>query len=155
MAILLEPLDRPELVSGKSLDKKYRAFRRLIDALRRRELPAVITDELNRDLALLNGTDSGNKEFSKKLGEIQRRLLRNLEKVLKMVPKNHYRNLWMSTGMAAFGLPLGAAIGASLDNMAYLAIGLPMGLAIGIAVGTAMDEKARKAGFQLDVDLHC
>lgn len=154
MANLLEPIDRPELAQNKQLHKKYQSFRRLIDALKQRELPAAITDELNRDLALLNGMDNGNKEFPKKPGEIQRRLLRRLERELKLVPKNHYRNLWMSTGMAAFGLPLGAALGVSLGNMAYLAIGLPIGMAIGIAVGTAMDDKARNSGKQLDVDLH-
>jgi hypothetical protein len=150
---LPEPIERPELASGKSLDKKYRSFRRLIDALRQRELPAGIVEEFDRDLALLNGLDSGNKEFPKKLAGIQRRLLRRLERELKLVPKNYYRNLWMGTGMAAFGLPIGVVFGTTLDNMAFLSIGLPIGMAIGIAVGTAMDEKARNSGNQFDVDL--
>lgn len=148
-----EPIDRPELAVNKSLDKKYQVFRRLIDALRRRELPSGILEELNRDISLLNGLDSSSKEFPKKLAGIQRSLLRRLERELKLVPKNYYRNLWMGAGMAAFGLPLGAAFGAALGNMAFLAIGLPIGMSIGIAVGTAMDEKARSSGNQLDLDI--
>jgi hypothetical protein len=153
MANLLELIDRPELAANKSLDKKYQVFRKLIDALCQRELPAGMVAELNGVISLLNGLDSGNVEFPKKLAGIQRRMLRRLERELKLVPKNYNRNLWMGAGMAAFGLPIGVVFGITLDNMAFLSIGLPIGMAVGIAVGTAMDEKARNSGHQLDVDL--
>ncbi|MBT8222071.1 MAG: hypothetical protein KJN96_02760 [Eudoraea sp.] len=59
----------------------------------------------------------------------------------------------MALGMAVFGVPMGVAFGAALDNMAFLGIGIPIGMAIGIAIGTAMDEQAKKEGRQLDIDL--
>ena len=55
--------------------------------------------------------------------------------------------------MAAFGLPIGAGFGASLQNMAFLGIGLPIGMAIGMAIGTGMDKKAFEEGRQLDLEI--
>lgn len=76
-----------------------------------------------------------------------------LEKEHKIVPKNYYQSLWMLLGMAAFGLPIGAAFGASIGNMAFLSIGLPIGMVIGLAMGAGMDKKALKEGRQLDVEV--
>ncbi len=59
----------------------------------------------------------------------------------------------MVTGMSAFGLPIGAAIGISMGNIGLLGIGLPIGMGIGIAVGTALDKKAKEGGKQLEVEL--
>lgn len=59
----------------------------------------------------------------------------------------------MIVGMSAFGLPLGAALGLMVDNMALLALGLPIGLAIGVALGTSLDMKAKKEGRQLDFNV--
>jgi hypothetical protein len=59
----------------------------------------------------------------------------------------------MILGIAVFGIPIGVIFGASLDNMAYLAIGLPIGLVIGIGVGAVMDQKALKEGRQLDIEI--
>lgn len=81
------------------------------------------------------------------------RMVNTLEKEVKLVPKNHYRNRWLALGMAAFGLPMGVVFGISLGNMAFLAIGLPIGMAIGIAVGTGLDKKASEEGRQLDVEI--
>ncbi len=76
-----------------------------------------------------------------------------MEKELKIVPRNYYRTTWMVIGMAAFGIPMGAAFGASLGNMAFIGIGLPIGMAIGISVGMGMDKKALKEGRQLDLEI--
>jgi hypothetical protein len=70
------------------------------------------------------------------------------------VPKNHYRNVWLALGIAAFGVPLGVVFGASLGNMGYLAIGIPFGLSIGLAIGTGLDKKAADEGRQLDVEIN-
>lgn len=80
------------------------------------------------------------------------KILKLLEKELKLVPKSHYRNQWMVLGMSAFGLPIGVAFGISIGNLGLLGLGLPIGMAIGIAVGTGMDEKARKEGRQLSCE---
>ena len=55
--------------------------------------------------------------------------------------------------MSAFGIPLGVAFGASLDNMAFLGIGIPIGMAIGMAVGAGMDKKAFEEGRQLNLEI--
>jgi len=65
----------------------------------------------------------------------------------------HWNDTWLAVGMAAFGIPLGVAFGASLGNMAFLAIGIPVGMAIGIAVGTGMDKKAFEEGRQIDLEI--
>ena len=72
---------------------------------------------------------------------------------MKIVPINHYRNLWMVIGMSAFGLPLGVAYGTSIGNIGMMAIGLPIGMVIGIAIGTNMDKKALADGRQLSIEI--
>ncbi len=81
------------------------------------------------------------------------RILKLIEKEQKLVPKNTYRNRWMAIGMSVFGVPIGVAFGASLGNMAFLAIGIPIGMAIGIGLGTGMDKKALEEGRQLDIEI--
>ena len=76
-----------------------------------------------------------------------------IEKELKLVTKNHYRNTWLALGMAAFGIPLGVAFGTSLGNIAFIGIGLPNGLAVGIAVGTGMDKKVFEEGKLMDLEI--
>lgn len=85
------------------------------------------------------------------LSRLTTSLLGHLEKRHKLVVPGHYRNQWMALGMAVFGIPLGAALGLSLDNMAFLGIGLPIGLSIGLGVGSSMDQKAQQEGRQLPV----
>ncbi|MFW5708571.1 MAG: hypothetical protein ACOC12_11640, partial [Bacteroidota bacterium] len=76
-----------------------------------------------------------------------------LEKELKLVPANYYRNTWLAIGMAAFGLPIGAAFGILTGNIALIGIGLPIGLAVGMALGSEMDKKAAEEGRQLDLSV--
>ena len=38
--------------------------------------------------------------------------------------------MWMSVGMAAFGISFGVAFGVSLENMAYIGIWIPSGMAM-------------------------
>ena len=81
------------------------------------------------------------------------KIIKLLEKELKIVPKNYYRNLWFIVGMSVFGLPLGVAFGISIGNLGLLGIGLPIGMVIGIAVGSGMDKKAHKEGRQLNIEI--
>jgi hypothetical protein len=55
--------------------------------------------------------------------------------------------------MSAFGLPLGAAIGLSVENIGLLGIGLPIGMGIGFVFGSSLDQKALKEGRQLDFEV--
>ncbi len=137
------------------LAKKQLAFERLTGALARKELPVTIVSAINKEIELINdfyGSDSG---LINKLAGAQKRILKMVEKQLKIVPKNHYLNLWMVLGMSAFGVPLGVVWGTTSMNMANLGIGLPIGMAIGIALGGFLDSKAKREGRQLDLELKC
>ncbi len=128
-------------------------FEKLLIELRKKELPDGLVVSINKDIEELNSISSSGDELRKIVKKKQTRIIKLLEKVLKLVPKNYYRNLWLAVGMAAFGIPIGVALGTSLGNMAFLGIGVPFGLAIGIAVGTGMDKKAFKERRQIDLEI--
>jgi hypothetical protein len=148
---LVKPSKRKELETQGKLKKRYHGFEQLINELGERELSESIIGILNNEIEALNSIPNSDKQFTRVLRKKKSLILKTLEKELKLVPKHHYRTLWMAIGMSVFGIPMGAAFGAALDNMGFLGIGLPIGMAIGIGVGTAMDEKARKEGRQLNV----
>ena len=83
---------------------------------------------------------------------LRRALLKHLQKEYGLVLPQHYQNEWMALGMAAFGIPLGAALGTALRNPAFIGVGLPLGLAIGMGIGARKDQEARSAGKVLEVD---
>ncbi len=131
----------------------FNQLRLILDGLRNRDIPDRIIVSINRDLEELNSTLLTESMLRKLIKQKQLKIIKLLEKELKIVPKNHYRNLWSVLGMSAFGLPLGVALGSSIGNLALLGIGLPIGMAIGLAVGAEMDKKALKAGRQLNVEI--
>ncbi|NEN22303.1 hypothetical protein G3O08_02140 [Cryomorpha ignava] len=108
---------------------------------------------INKEIEDLNTTTDSGKDLRNHIRQNQTRIIKLLEKEVKLVTRNHHRNTWLAIGMAAFGIPLGVAFGASLGNMAFIGIGLPIGLAIGVAVGTKLDNKAAEEGRQLDLEL--
>ena len=134
------------------LNTKYHQFGSLIEALKKKELPDEIIMFINEEIDFLNSIHESEKLFKKQIRSAQTAILKLIEKELKIVPKNYYRNTWLAIGMAAFGIPFGVAFGTSLGNMAFLGIGIPFGMAIGIAIGTAMDKKAYEQGKQLDLE---
>ncbi|MCX2720017.1 hypothetical protein [Lentiprolixibacter aurantiacus] len=148
---LTSPIERTDLESRPKLRKKYTGFLELISELNSRDLPVSIIDNLNKEIDSLNLVLDGDKQFSRQLGRKKHAILKILEKELKLVPRNYYRNQWMIMGMTIFGVPMGVVLGTALDNMGFLGIGIPIGMAIGLGVGSGMDEKARKEGRQLKV----
>jgi hypothetical protein len=144
---------RPEIKEDSKLYKNYIQFDKLIKIISNRKLPIEIANTINKDIQEINTTTGSEKKVRNLIRKKQARIVQSLEKELKLVPKNHYRNMWIAVGMAAFGIPLGVAFGASLGNMGYLGIGLPIGMVIGMAVGIKMDEKAVKEDRQLDIEL--
>lgn len=144
--------NRPAMEDQKRLKEQFRKLETLLACLRKREMPVAIEDELDAHIQELNALSDDHPKLKKRVSQTHNRLLRILEKKLKWVPKHHYRTLWTGMGMAVFGIPMGAAFGMSLGNMAFLGIGIPIGMGIGIAVGTAMDAQAAKEGRQLDLD---
>lgn len=128
-------------------------YRQLLDELNNRPLADNICSSINSTTEELNNTILSGRPLQKLLKQQQTAVLKLLEKELKLVPKNHYRNQWMILGMSAFGVPLGVAFGLSIGNIGLLGIGLPIGMAIGMAVGAGLDKKAGDEGRQLQVEL--
>jgi hypothetical protein len=149
---LLDLNQRTDIYQNKKLNNLYSQFGELLLELDKRELPYQIANSINRDLERLNSFEGSEKELKKLTKKTQSVIIKLLEKELKIVTRNHYRNTWLSIGMS-IGVGIGAALGASLGNMALIGAGIPIGMGIGIAVGTGMDKKASKEGRQLDVEI--
>ncbi len=139
---------------SKKLKRRFEQFNRLIDEINQKEIPEGIEKQFSLLIEGLNTHRGTAKLLSINIRRAQIKILRLLEKALKIVPKSHYRNTWMAIGMSVFGVPLGVAFGASQGNMAFLGIGLPIGMVIGMAIGAGMDKKAEEEGRQLDLQIN-
>lgn len=144
---------KPRIQQHKKLMSAYTQFNNLLLALKTQGFPDEIVIFINTKIDHINAISNSEKELKKELRKSQSSILHKIEKELKLVPKNHYRNTWLAIGMAAFGIPLGVVFGAALGNMGFLGIGLPIGMVIGLAVGTQMDKKAFEEGRQLDLEI--
>ena len=144
---------RPNFDQNTKLISAYAQFDKLLTELKKKKLPEEIVNSINNGIDQLNSVSESEKELRKQIRVSQSSILKLIEKELKIVTKNHFRNTWLAVGMAVFGIPLGVAFGASLGNMAFLGIGLPIGMAIGIAVGSGMDKKAFEEGRQIDLEI--
>ena len=145
---------RKGIGGNKQLIDAYIQSEKLLMQLRKRKLPDEVVHSINTNIDLIDPDSGTEDELRKQLRKTQTDILRLIEKELKLVPKNHYRNIWLALGLAAFGVPLGVVFGISLGNMGYLAIGIPFGLSIGLAIGTGLDKKAADEGRQLDVEIN-
>lgn len=144
---------RPSIDQNKKLINAYTQLNKLLTELKTKELSDDIIIIINDEIDLINFISDSEKELRKQIRKTQSSILKLIEKELKFVTKNHYRNTWLAVGMAAFGLPLGVVFGTSLGNMGLLGIGLPIGMVIGMAVGSGMDKKAHEEGRQLDLEI--
>ena len=150
----IKELDKREITdSNKSLVVAFSQFDNLLTELKKRELPEDIASTINIEIDKINEVTYSDNNLRKQLRKSQTDILRLLEKQLKLVPINHYRNTWLAVGMAAFGIPLGVAYGSIAGNMVFIGIGLSIGMALGIAVGTGLDKKAMKESRQLDIEI--
>ena len=145
---------RSGIENNKRLASKYKFFEELISELNKKEIPSEIVDSINKEIDEINSFSDTNKGLLKLVKKKQASILELIEKELKLVLKNHYRNKWMAIGIGAFGVPFGVAFGAALKNMAFIGIGIPIGMAIGIAIGTAKDKEALDNGKQLDLEVN-
>ena len=145
--------ERSIFEQNKKLSEKFNSFKKLINELKNRKLPPEIINKINQDIDLINSISGSNKVLLKQIKLSESRILNMIEKEVKLVPKNHYRNMWLALGMSLFGVPMGVALGTSLGNMAFLGIGIPIGMTLGIAIGIAKDNEAKKNGNQLDIEI--
>ena len=149
---LIELKERQDVASDLKLSKVYSQFGELLSELKMKALTQDIIDFINECTETLNSSSLTGNEFIKLVKQKQVAILKQVEKQLKLVPKNHYRNLWMLFGMSGIGLPIGVTFGLSVGNMGLLGIGLPIGMMIGLAIGIAMDKKALSEGKQLNFE---
>lgn len=149
--MILEPIQRPGLVDKTKL--AHEQFERLIIEIKKKKLPEEIELVINKHITHLNSVVDNGKTLRNEIRKEQSKIVGVLAQKLKIVPKNYFKKTWFVLGMTVFGLPIGAALGVSLRNMAFLGIGLPIGMSIGFAMGSNMDNKAREEGRQLDIEL--
>jgi len=142
---------KPDEAANEKLKAASTQFDTLLQELRKRELPIEIIELINNEVDSINS--ASEETLQKQLRKSQSTIVKHLEKELKLVSKNHYRNTWLAIGMATFGVPMGVVFGMSLGNMAYLGLGLPLGMVIGMAIGANLDKKALENGNQLDIEL--
>jgi len=145
---------RDGIDGNKNLTDLHAQFEKLLSELRKRNLSEEVVQSINTNIDLIDPVLESEKEYIKQLRKTQTDILSRVEKELKLVPKNHYRNIWLALGIAAFGVPLGVLFGIILDNMGFIGIGLPIGIPIGLAIGTVLDKKAADEGRQLDVEIN-
>ncbi len=145
--------NRQNSLTDDKLTKIYTQLTELLNELRKRELPENIASSINASVDKINLSTLTGIQLTKLIKLEQTSILKQIEKEIKVVPKNYYRNLWFVLGMTAFGLPIGAMFGLSIGNIGLLGLGLPIGMAIGFAVGTNLDKKALNEGRQLNIEL--
>lgn len=145
--------ERQNNSDNAKLTRIYLQLGEYIKELNKKELPARIVETVNQHIEEINVSSLSENSLMKLVKWKQMKLVKLIEKELKIVPKNYYRNLWLAVGMSAFGLPIGVAFGLTLGNMGFLAIGLPIGMGIGIVVGSRMDKKAFESNRQLAIDI--
>lgn len=150
---IYELKSRPGIEQNRKLMRTSAQLEKLLVELSKRELPASIVEVVNEQIQLVNAVQLADKFLIKQMVKTQTIILTLIEKELKLVPRNLYRNRWMAIGMAGFGLPFGVLFGVSLDNMAFLGIGLPIGMVLGMGIGANMDKKALAEGRQLDLEV--
>jgi hypothetical protein len=150
---IIELNERKDIQENIKLHAAYRQFETLIGELKKRDLPDKVVITINNTIHELNAVSQGGKVLRSQIRQKQTEIIRLLEKELKIVAINHYRNTWLAIGMSVFGIPLGVVFGTSLGNMAFLGIGIPLGMVIGMGVGAGMDKKAAEEGRQLNIEI--
>lgn len=148
--IELKPLNKTELDAG--LQKAYNQFYALLEELAKTKLPETTVHKINVLIQDLNSSVLSGNSLRKLISKNQKDLLKILEKDHKIVTKNHYRNLWMLLGIS-LGLPIGVAISSAIGNIGLLGVGIPIGIGLGLAIGSSLDEKAKKEGRQLNIEV--
>lgn len=145
----------PGIKQSLKLEKARFQFKKLLFDLQNRNLQDGLVISINKFIDEINSSSISGENIRKVIliKKIQNKIIKLLVKEGNLVPKNYYKNLWLSIGMATIGIPFGVLLGTSLGNMAFMGLGLPIGMVIGIAVGVGKDKKALSDGRQLDIEI--
>ncbi|MEZ7504934.1 hypothetical protein [Flavobacterium sp. Arc2] len=150
---IIELKERPVISGNTKLHKIYLQFGELLKELNKKELSQSSVKTINNEVEELNASLLTEDKLRKLVKQKQTKILKQVEKEFKIVPKNYYRTLWLAVGMSAFGVPIGVVFGLSVGNMGLLGVGLPIGMVIGMAVGAKLDQNALGAGKQLNLEI--
>ena len=106
----IKELDKREITdSNKGLITAFSQFDNLLTELKKMELPEDIAFTINIEIEKINGVTDSDKMLRKQIRSSQTSIIKLIEKQLKLVTRNYYRNTWMVLGMA---------IGAGMDKKA-------------------------------------
>jgi len=147
-----EPKERQNISGDIKLSRIYDQLGELLKELKKKELPHKIIESVNQEIEELNSTTLTGNELRKLVKQKQTKIIKLVEKELKITPKNFYRSLWFALGMS-FGAGIGGGFGIIIGHTGFVGMGVPIGMVIGFAVGSAMDKKAFEEGRQLDVEI--
>ena len=152
--MILNPINYPESTYISAKDQlAVTQFEQLVQEVQRMELPPEVVVELNTELEKLESQSAFGKKFFKQLKKSKAVLLKILYQEVRVVPKNHYRDLWIALGLSAIGIPLGIFLMFFLNGSSAIAIGIALGSAMGIVIGNNLDRQAEAEGRQMAIRL--
>lgn len=149
----IEKLNKHTVSANSTVVLAFDQLQNLLNVLRQKEIPDATITKINTQVNDLNSVSLTGNTLRRQIKKKQIAITRILEKDLKIVPINYYRNLWILLGMTAFGLPMGVAIGLSAGNIGLLGVGFPFGMGVGALIGMRLDKKAKAEGRQLAIEL--
>jgi hypothetical protein len=150
---IIELKEREAISENVKTSKVYLDCRKLLKELVEKELPDKFIEFVNQNIEDLNSTALSDNKLRKLVRQKQAKILKLLEKELKIVPKNYYRNTLMAIGMSLIGAPIGFVFWLITGNIVFIGAGVPIGMVLGIFLGSRMDKKASDEGRQLDVEV--
>lgn len=99
----IELKERQDISANFKVAKVYKQLGNLLTELKKKEIPDHIIKAINRDVEALNSTNLLDNELVK---QKQSKIVKLLEKELKIVPQKYYTKLWLALGMSVFGIRL-------------------------------------------------
>ena len=123
-------------------------------ALDKKDLPSHELTSINEHIALINSFNGTEKELIQMLKKTYTNVLTFIDEQLELVPKHHFRALWILYASLA-----AAVLSSVFHSSGFMSIGalasvfLPISVLIGIFVGTYLDNRAKKEGRQIELEL--
>tara|TARA_R100000935_G_C2835473_1_gene167843 strand:- start:2102 stop:2563 length:462 start_codon:yes stop_codon:yes gene_type:complete len=146
----LQPIEYPSNIRiSEEIESNFQKFDVFLEELNKMELPPEVVVSLNTQLENLPLFSGSEEQFLIKLKNTKMVLLKILYQEVHVVPKSHYRDLWMALGLSIIGIPIGILFFLFLDNSIYIAIGIALGFVIGVLIGNYLDNQAEEEGRQL------
>jgi hypothetical protein len=130
--------------------KKVAKFGRLLQELKKIEIPSEVISEINFEITKVNAFTGSDKGLHREIEVSQLAILNHLESTLGIVSKHYYQNLWM-----VFGVLFGVIFSAFFDLAGYdetwnsMGFTISMGMLFGMLAGKNRDLQAKKTGQQL------